>query len=299
MLESSAPLRAQELKPDTGTQVQKPLTVLRAGSRWNAINLRLLWHYRDLLLTLALRDLKLRHRQTALGVLWVVLQPLLGAGILTFVFHTVARVPSGDVPPFLLSFIGISGFTLFSNTLSRSSVSLVQNSHLVSKVFFPRLILPLSVVPSALLDFGVSLSVTVVLMIAYGITPTLALLSLPLWLFLIVSLALGCGLLAATLTVSYRDVQYILPVFLSFLTFASPVAYPLSLVANNVPHRLIGSYFLLNPFAVLLEALRWSLVGSNALQWNYIVYSSLLAMVMVVVGALSFHRCEKSFADVI
>ena len=278
----------------------KPYLTIRPSSGWAALNVHQLWLFRDLLFTLAQRDIKLRYKQTALGVLWVILQPLLAAGILTFVFGKIANVPpSGNIPPFLLSYAGMLAFQAFSSTITKSSGSLIGNSQLISKVFFPRLLLPLSTVFSTLLDFVVALSVMVVLMVIYRISPTLALLTLPIWLALILMLALGVGLIAAALTVTYRDVQYILPVVVSFLTLASPVAYSAAYVITKLSPNVRPWYFVLNPLASLMEAFRWSLLGRGDVPWNYVAYSSLLAVFLFVLGAFSFKKMERKFADVI
>lgn len=278
---------------------EKPQLALRPSSGWQAINVSQLWLYRDLLMTLAIRDVKLRYRQTALGAIWVVLQPLLGAGILSFVFNRIASVPTGKIPPFLFAFVGMLGFTVFSSTLTKASSSLVGNAQLVSKVFFPRLVLPLSTVLSTLVDFCVSLAMLIVLMVIFRITPTAQLLLLPVWLFLILLLSLGCGLIAAALTVSYRDVQYILPVAVNFLTFASPIAYAGSFVMSKLPANLQPTYFFLNPLASLLEAFRWSLLGAGEVNWGYVAYSSLFTVLLFAIGALAFKKMERNFADVI
>ncbi len=278
---------------------EKPQLALRPSSGWQAINLHQIWQYRDLLQSLALRDVKLRYRQTALGAIWVLLQPLLGAGIFSFVFNRVANVPTGDVPPFVFAFVGMLGFTVFSSTLTKASASLVGNAQLVSKVFFPRLVLPLSTVLSTLVDFGVSLVMLFVLMLIYGIAPTLQLLLLPLWLFLILLLSLGCGLFASALTVSYRDVQYVLPVVVNLLTFASPIAYAASFAASKLPAGLQPLYFLLNPLSSLLEAFRWSLLGTGNVKWGYVTCSAVFAIALFAVGAFAFKKMERKFADVI
>ena len=178
---------------------QKPYLVIRPSSGWQALNLRQIWLFRDLLLTLAGRDIKLRYRQTALGAIWVVVQPLMGAGVLSFVFNRVANVPTGTIPPFLFAFAGMIAFTAFSSTLSKASGSLVGNAQLVSKVFFPRLVLPLSTVASTLVDFGVSLVMLFVLMLVYRIVPTPQIVLFPVWLALILMLSLGIGLFTASL----------------------------------------------------------------------------------------------------
>ncbi len=278
---------------------EKPELVLRPSSGWQAIDLRQIWHYRDLLMTLAMRDVKLRYRQTALGAVWVVIQPLLGAGVLSFVFNRVANVPTGTTPPFLFAFVGMLGFTAFSSTLGKASASLVGNAQLVSKVFFPRLVLPLSTVLSTLVDFSVSLVMLFVLLLIYHISPTAQLLLMPLWLGLILLLSLGCGLIAAALMVSYRDVQYVLPVVINLLTFGSPIAYAASFAASKLPAHLQPFYFVLNPLASLLEAFRWSLLGSNEVRWGYVIYAAILALLLFVAGAFAFKKMERKFADVI
>ena len=211
---------------------EKPQLVLKPSAGWQAVNLKQIWQYRDLLMTLAMRDVKLRYRQTALGAIWVILQPLLGAGILSFVFNRVANIPTGSVPPFLFSFAGMLGFTVFSSTLSKASASLVGNSQLVSKVFFPRLVLPLSTVLSTLVDFGVSLADVVCVDgdLSHRARRANFAGAACGWL-LILLMSLGCGLIAAAVMVSYRDVQYVLPVVVNLLTFASPIAYATSFVA--------------------------------------------------------------------
>ena len=235
----------------------KPHVILQPPSGWQAVHLPELWQARDLLLSLAARDVKLRYRQTALGILWVVLQPLIAAGIFTFVFGKVARLPAPEGVPYLVfSFAGLLAWNAFNATLTKSSSCLVGNAQLVSKVYFPRLILPLSTVVSVLLDFAVSLVVMALLLMIFHVPPHLSLLLLPAWLGLIVLLALGVGLYGAALMVSYRDVQYVLPVATQFLLYASPVGYALS----AVPARW-RDLFALNPLTGLLEGFRWSLLG--------------------------------------
>ncbi len=300
MIESQ-PLRNAKLPPpvEPGGEPKQPHLIIRPSSGWAALNLRQIWLYRDLLMTLALRDVKLRYRQTALGAIWVVLQPLLGAGVLSFVFNRVADVPTGDAPAFLFAFVGMLAFTAFSSTLTKASSSLVGNAQLVSKVFFPRLVLPLSTVLSTLVDFAVSLTVLFVLMLLYRIAPGPQLLLLPLWLGLILLLSLGCGLIAGALMVSYRDVQYVLPVVVNLLTFASPVAYAASFAASKLPDGLQPFYFILNPLAGLLEAFRWSVLGGGEVQWGYVAYSSVFALLLFLAGAFAFRKMERKFADVI
>jgi lipopolysaccharide transport system permease protein len=273
---------------------QKPWMVIEPRSGWSELNLTELWRYRDLLVTLAIRDVKLRYKQTALGVIWVILQPLLAAGIFTFVFGKVARMPSDGLPYFAFSYAGLLAWNAFNSTLTKASASVIGNSQLVSRVFFPRLILPLSTVLSTLIDFFVALALMVVLMVGYGITPGWGVLLLPLWLILLVALALGIGVYTSALTVRYRDLQYVVPVLLQMLLYASPVAYSVS----AVPDRLRVLYFL-NPMSGLLEAFRWSLLGRGQLDWTHVIYSSSWVVVVSFGGALAFKKMEHKFADVI
>lgn len=258
------------------------------------LNLGEIWQYRDLLTTLAGRDVKLRYRQTALGAIWVILQPLLAAGIFSFVFGSVAKLSSDGVPYFLFSYAGLLAWNAFSSTLTKVSGCLLQNSQLVSKVYFPRLVLPLSTLFSTLVDFGVALGMMVVLMLLYHVVPGVGLLLLPVWLLLILLLATGVGLFASALMVSYRDVQYILPVVTQFLLYASPVAYAVSRVPAEY-HTL----YMLNPLASLLEGFRWSLLNRGTLDVSLVLYAAFVSVAVFVGGAYSFKRMERKFADVI
>lgn len=272
----------------------KPYLTIRPTSGWAALNLREVWRFRDLLMSLAGRDLKLRYKQTALGVIWVVLQPLMAAGIFSFVFGKVAKLPSDGRPYFLFSFAGLLGWNLFNGVVSKSSTCLVGNAHLISKVYFPRLILPLSTVPSVMIDFAVAAGMMGVLMGIYRVPPTAAVMLLPVWMAILLLLALGIGLCTAALTVSYRDVQYILPVFLQVLLYASPIAYATSAVPEN-----LRRWYLLNPLSGVLEGFRWSLLGTARPPMGAVVYAAAVAVGAFVIGAFSFKRMERKFADVI
>jgi lipopolysaccharide transport system permease protein len=251
--------------------------------------------FRDLVLVLSSRDIKLRYRQTLLGVVWVLLQPLLATGILTFVFGTVAGIKSSGLPYPILCFAGMLAWTAFSSTLSKSSMSMVGNAALVSKVYFPRLILPLSTVGSTILDLAVSALPMIIVMVVWGIGLTWSLVLLPLWLGLLLIMSLGLGLGAAALTVSYRDVQHVLPVLIPFLMYASPVGF----TVQNVPQAYLSIYFLANPMASLIEGFRWSLLGTAAPPVWAMVYSASVAISALLLGTAIFRRMERRFADVI
>jgi lipopolysaccharide transport system permease protein len=236
----------------------------------------------------------LRYRQTVLGVAWVVLQPLLGALIFTFVFGVVAGLRSDGIPYLTFTFASLAGWGLFSGIVSRSSSSLVQNSGLIGKVWFPRSVLPSSTVPAALVDLVMALMVLAMLMAWQGVAPGVALLTLPLWIALLVALALAIGFAASALMVRYRDVQHILPVALQLLLYASPVAY----AASNVPERFRALYYL-NPVATALDGLRWSLLGAAPPPMPAVAHALLLTLALLVLGTWSFRRMERGFADVI
>jgi lipopolysaccharide transport system permease protein len=224
----------------------------------------------------------------------VVLQPLIGAAIFAFLSEVIAKTSTDGSPRFLFTFAGFIAWTAFSGTMTKVSTCLIQNSNLVSKIYFPRLILPLATVLSVLIDFAVGLVVLFVLMAFWHVLPTAAILLLPLWLLLMLMIALGVGLIAAGLTVQYRDVQFVLPVAVQFLLFISPVWYPRSAMPSK--YHL---FYDLNPLSGLLDAFRWSLLPSVQVNWGNIVYSSIFAVLVMFIGVYSFRNMERRFADVI
>jgi lipopolysaccharide transport system permease protein len=278
------------------------MLTIRPPSGWAAIHLGDIWQFRDLLLTLAARDLKIRYKQTALGVAWVILQPLLAAGIFSVVFGTIGRFSSDGVNSFVFIYVGMLAWNLFSGVLTRSSSCLTGNAHLISKVFFPRLVLPLSTLGSALVDFAVAAALLVVLMYLYQIPATWAILLAPLFTLAVLMLAMGVGLVAAALTVSYRDVQFILPVALNILLYASPVAYPATYAWLHLGPRLRRLYFF-NPLVGSLEAFRWSILAGSPgvhppMLWP-VAYSLIASFILLWIGAMAFKQMERKFADVI
>lgn len=257
-------------------------------------DLRALAGARQLIALLSRRDITVRYRQTVLGTIWIFAGPLVSAGLFTFVFGRVAELPSGGVPYFAFSYAGLLGWNHFSNTLVKASASLVSNSGLISKIYFPRLVLPLSTIASTLINTLISLAVMLGLLVVYDIGFTLKLLTLPLWLLLATVLAMGIGLLLSALSVAYRDINYLTPIFTSLLLYVSPVAYS----SDAVPANLHDVY-LLNPLASIIEGCRWSLLGQGNLTGWAVAYSVALAVVSVVVGMAVFARLETSYADVI
>jgi lipopolysaccharide transport system permease protein len=264
--------------------------ILRPTSGWAALRVGEVWQFRDLMFSLAGRDLKLRYKQTLMGAAWVVLQPLAAAGIFNFVFGIIAGMQTS----FAATFAGVTAWNLFANTLTRASGCLVGNANLISKVYFPRLVLPFAAVPSSLVDFAVAMGMMAVLLVMRGVPPGWELLLLPAWMALLLMLALGVGLVAASLMVSYRDVVHFLPVAVQLLMFASPVAYS----AGGVPQHWQRWYHL-NPLSPLLEGFRWSMLGEGRVQWGFAAYAAAAAALALLLGILAFKRMERKFADVI
>ena len=273
----------------------EPLRTLRPTTGWVALDWRELLRFNDLLMELGRRDIKLRYRQTFLGVGWVLLQPLLAAGMLTFAFGVVAGLKPQGTSSFLFTYAGLLVWNVFALTLSKTSLSMVGNAYLVSKVYFPRLILPLSGTLSTLLDFAISMGVLLLALAVLGIWPGWPILLLPVWILLVLLLALGAGLIAAALTVQYRDIQHILPILIPFLLYASPVAYEVS----RIPTRFQSAFYLVNPLAGLIEGFRWSTLGRPMPPILMLEWSATLAVVLFLFGAAVFRRTERKFADVI
>lgn len=243
----------------------------------------------------AMRDIKLRYRQTLLGPIWIVLQPLLGAGVMSFIFGSVAKLPTPDkMPTFVLCFTGQLGWMILAGIISKVSGSLVGNSHLVSKLYFPRLLLPFSTVFAVLVDFAASALLLPVIMVIYHIAPTPALLLLPVWMLLLAMLGLGIGLCAAALTVMFRDVTTVLNVMMGFLPYLSGVGFAVSSLPQK--YQPIAAA---NPVSGLIEAFRWSLVGKGEFNVGHVVFAGVAAVCIFIIGLFSFKRMERKFADVI
>lgn len=290
-------LRAGSRRPRP--QRPTPHLVLQPSRGFASLRLAELWEFRDLLVALGLRDVKLVYKQTLLGVAWVVLQPLIGAGIFTFVFGVLAGMESpGPYPYFVVTFAGMLAWTLFSATLGGSSLALVTNAHLVSKIYFPRLILPLASGFQPVINFAVALGVMAAMMAAYGIAPTWRLLLLPLWIALLLMLALGIGFWCGSIMVRYRDLRHVIPVGIQFLLFASPVGYTLMELDERVPDAW-RTVYLLNPLASLLEGFRWSLLGDGHIGVGWCLYAAAACAAAFLAGAFAFRRAERRFADVI
>lgn len=271
-----------------------PKIVITPPGRLALPSARELWEARDVLYRFGQRDILLRYRQTAVGVAWVLVQPLAAAGIFAIVFGQVADLPSGGVPYFLFTFVGMLAWNLFSGVVSRAAPSLVSNQALVSKVFFPRMIVPMSSVLAVFVDFVVALGLGAVLLVVYGVNPGWAVLLIPVWALLLAMLGSGIALAASAIMVRYRDVAYVLPWVMQILLYASPVAYSLEAVPDNL--RWV---FLANPLTWYLECFRFSMLGLPAPPAWQIVGAVVAAVVVLFAGVLVFQRFEREFADVI
>lgn len=268
-----------------------PRVRIRPAQGWSALRLGELWEFRDVLLMLAWRDIKLRYKQTALGIVWVILQPLLAGAIFAVIFGRFAQLPSGGRPYVLFVFAGLLGWNLFANVVQRAGNSLVAEARLITKVYFPRLLVPCASAVAALVDFGVSLLVMIALLAWHGVWPGMGLLLLPVVIALTLAFAVGVSLWISALNVRYRDFMYALPFLIQIWMYASPVVYGLELFPERW-RPWIG----LNPMAGLIEGFRRSLLGGES-SWALLGMSAAIAAVFLVSGLFFFRRVEREFAD--
>lgn len=273
---------------------QAELLVIRPSRGWRTLNPSDLWRYRELLYFLVWKDVKVRYKQTALGVAWAVLQPFLTMVIFSIFFGRLAGLPSDGLPYPVFVYCALLPWQLFAYSLTESSNSLVANQNLITKVYFPRLIIPMSTVLAGLVDFAIAFCVFILLMGYYGIVPTQAILALPLFVLLAVGLALGAGLWLSALNVQYRDVRYTVPFLTQFWLFATPIAYPSSLVPESW-RALYG----INPMAGVVEGFRWALLGTPAVSGGLLITSGIVALAILVSGLHYFCRMERTFADTV
>jgi lipopolysaccharide transport system permease protein len=261
---------------------------------WVSLKLNELWDYRELLYFLTWRDIKVRYKQTVLGVAWAIIQPLFTMLVFTLFFGRLANIPSDGVPYSIFNFAALVPWTFFSNGLTQSANSLVGSSNLLTKVYFPRLCIPLATVLSGVVDFVLAFAVLLLLMLFKNITPTLNIIWLPFFLLLALVTSLGVGLWLAALNVQYRDVRYIVPFITQFWMLATPVAYPSSLM--NEPWRTIYG---INPMVGVVEGFRWALLGTKTAPGLMLWVSVVAATILLISGAFYFRRMEKTFADVV
>lgn len=271
-----------------------PFSIYEPTHGWLSLHLGELWRYRELLYFLTWRDIKIRYKQTALGVAWAVLQPLITMVIFSVIFGQLAKLPSDGIPYPVFSYAALLPWGLFSGALQRAGTSLVTNSNLITKVYFPRLVIPISAVAAGLVDFVISFIVLLGLMLFYKIMPTWMILAIPLFVLLAVLTALAVSLWLSALNVQYRDVQYMIPFLIQAWMYASPVAYSAGLIPTG-PWRIIYG---LNPLAGVIQGFRWALLGGNPPD-ELMVVSVVMVILLLVSGLFYFRRMEKTFADVV
>ncbi len=272
---------------------EKPLITITPRRGWIALNLREMWSHRELLYFLTWRDIKIRYKQTALGALWAIIQPLFPMLIFTLFFGRLAKMPSDGIPYSVFTYAALLPWTYFAAAVANSSTSIVGNSNLVTRVYFPRMIIPGAAVLAALVDFAIAFILLGCLMAWHRITPTLSILMLLPLIALVSLLALGLGLLLAGLTVKYRDFRFALPFLIQIWMFATPVIYPASLVPAKWRWVLA-----LNPLTGIIEGFRSSLFA-RPFAWESLAFSAVFSIVMLIYAAYSFRRQERMFADLI
>lgn len=281
-------------KDATLTPTNRPLFVVKPPSPWPSLHLRELWEYRDLLLILVWRDIKVRYKQTTLGAAWAILQPLLTMVVFSLLFGRVAKLPSEGIPYPIFTFAALLPWQLFAYALTESGNSLVSNQQLITKVYFPRLIIPLGAVLSGLVDFAIAFVVLLGMMLIYKVPLTLNILVLPVFVFLAVLTALTMGTWLSALNVEYRDVRYTIPFLTQFWMFATPIAYSSTLVP--AAWRWLYS---LNPMTGVVEGFRWALLGKQGFSLPYFLISTGAVLVLFITGLIYFRKMEDRFADIV
>lgn len=272
----------------------KPLVYIKPKKGWQLIDLKELKQYRDLFYFLIMRDIKVKYKQTVLGGLWAVIQPFFSMIVFTLFFGRLAKMPSDNVPYPIFSFSALVAWLYFANAINGSSNSLVGNANLISKVYFPRLIIPLTPVLAGLLDFSIAFVILIGMMIYFSIYPTVMIVTLPLLILLMMLIATGVGTFLAALNAKYRDIRYTVPFLVQIWMFASPIVYPASMVPEK--YRLI--YFL-NPMTGVIEGFRSVLLGTIAFPVEMVLVSTIISLILFFIGVFYFRQTERHFADIV
>lgn len=292
MTDSSALSSPPATTPAAPHRPEPPVIVLEPRAGWQPINFREIWEFHELFFFLALRDVQVRYKQTFLGILWAVIQPLFNMLVFTIFFGKLAGFQkASDIPYPVLTFTALLPWQLFATALSNAGTSLISNQNLLTKVYFPRLAIPVSTVLAGLVDFSISFVVLLLLMAVYGVMPGLGILLLPVFILLAVVSALGVGLWLSALAVTYRDVRYTLPFLVQIWMFCSPVIY----LSNRVPTKWLWVYAL-NPMVGVIEGFRWALLKTTAPAYVFFI-SGAVSVVLLIGGLFYFRRTEKFFAD--
>jgi lipopolysaccharide transport system permease protein len=271
-----------------------PVIYLKPSKGWLSVDFNELWHYRELIYFLTWRDIKVRYKQAVLGIAWALLQPVLTVLIFTVVFGILLETPSQGLPYPLFAISALLPWQLFANALQRSSISLVGNANLITKIYFPRLAIPLSSVMAALVDFGVSFLVLIGMMVYYRYMPGWNMLWLPVIILFALLTALAVGLWLSAINVQYRDVQHMVPFIVQVWMYASPIVYPIEIIPEGIWRMLYG----LNPMVGVIQSYRWALLGGDRPDATMLI-SIVVVLVLLVSGVYYFRRMEKTFADIV
>jgi lipopolysaccharide transport system permease protein len=289
------PSSTKDIQHAAGPLAQRYHLRIEPSRGWVSLKLRELWEYRELLYFLTWRDIKVRYKQTVLGAAWAIIQPFFTMVIFSLFFGNLARIPSDGIPYPIFSYAALVPWTFFAYGLQQSSNSLVSSANLLKKIYFPRLVIPIASVLSGVVDFVLAFSVLLMMMIAYGIPPTVNVVFLPLFLILALITALGVGMWLAAMNVQFRDVRYTIPFVVQFWMFGTPIAYPSSLIENDLLRTIYG----INPMVGVIEGFRWALLDTDTGPGPIIIVSTLTAILLLITGAYYFRRMEKTFADVV
>lgn len=291
-LSKSAPAKPRDAAARHAPPESRREMVIRARTGWRNIDWRELWEHRELLYFLIWRDVKVRYKQTVLGVVWAVLQPLLGTFVFTVIFGMLAKIPSDGLPYAAFVCAGLVPWTFFSNGVTLSGQSLVNQQHLMTKIYFPRLFVPTASVGAGLVDLLISFTVYAILLACYGIAPGIGVIAVPALVLLTIVSALGLGYLLAALTVAYRDFRYVIPFMMQVMLYVSPVIYPVSLFPQRYQWILA-----LNPMAGIIDGFRSAILGKP---WNLttLAVSSSVGIGLFVLGLFYFRKTERRFADI-
>ncbi len=287
MVENAAPKTTNE---------NTEITYIRPRKGWIGINWQELWHFRELFVTLTIRDIQVRYKQTVIGAAWAIIQPLMTMVVFSLFFGGLAQVPTDDGLPYpIFSYAALVPWQFFANGLNFSSNSIIANANMIKKIYFPRLIIPVSAILSGLVDFTLAFIVLLLMMPLFGILPTINVIFLPFLLGLVIITTLGLGLWLSALNVQFRDIRYVIPFLVQILLFVSPVAYPTSLIENEFLQVLYS----LNPMVGVINGFRWALLGTETLSLVSLGIGTATAIILLITGMWYFKRMERSFADVV
>lgn len=287
---------APALKSSVTSDEEKQVYLrIQPSKGWVSLGFNDLWNYRELLYFLTWRDIKVRYKQTILGAAWAILQPFMSMVVFSLFFGGLAKIPSDGVPYPIFNFAALVPWYFFANGLMMSSNSLVGSADLIKKIYFPRLIIPIATVVAGVVDFILAFTILVLMMLIFGIVPTVNIVWLPFFLALAFITALGVGLWLSAMNVQFRDVRYTVPFLTQLWLFVSPITYPSSMIENNLLRAIYG----INPLAGVVEGFRWALLDTNSKPGPEILVSTTVAILLLVSGLFYFRRMEKTFADVV